>query len=162
MATRRGTTPAPAGKSEAQAAIEDRRRHNLLLFTGQYINNQAEAARRLGLQDVSYLSQLKRGHRPISEKTARRMESSAGLPIGWFDQDRTGKTADEGAVATPKTGALFMRVVDLVAAVMRDFDEEFSDDKVSAIVDFAYRDARNRGAPDETYVRRLVELASCK
>ena len=38
-----------------------------------------------------YVVQMRKGNRPITEKTARKIELQLGLPDGWLDKDHSGK-----------------------------------------------------------------------
>jgi transcriptional regulator with XRE-family HTH domain len=61
----------------------DVRRKNLKLLIEQY-EGPAALARKLGVT-TSYISQLVKARRPISERTARDIEMTLRLTHGWFD-----------------------------------------------------------------------------
>ncbi|OZI58723.1 hypothetical protein [Bordetella genomosp. 1] len=71
------------------ARVFETRRDNLRSLA-QKSNGPAALARRLGITNTSYLSQLigKQPTRNISETTARKIEAELGLSAGWLDVPR--------------------------------------------------------------------------
>lgn len=95
-----------AGASVARMSpIAITRRNNLRILEQQY-GSQAALAEAV---DVSpgYVNQMLSGHRPIGEKSARRMEEALGFDVGWFDQLRSANMlAEASEVADLSAGAL--------------------------------------------------------
>lgn len=77
--------------AEPLSVVQQVRRKRL----GQLITENKTQEHLASILDVtpSYLSQLNSGHRPISEKTARRFERVCGKRSGWMDFD---SSADYG------------------------------------------------------------------
>ncbi len=72
-------------------ALQLVRRANLRkLLAERFDGNQAAMSRKLEYAGRASLSLLVSGERPITERTARRVEEMLKLPPGWMDQKRKG------------------------------------------------------------------------
>lgn len=110
-------------------------------------------AKKLRLSGSSYLAQLTSGHRPITEKTARKIEAQLGLATGWLDADHDATTR---SVRLDDT--LLTRTITLVAAVIEETHVTVPPDKLAEIVSWVYEDASETGNPSEALVRRIVAI----
>jgi len=72
------------------------RRANLRALIEQWGGLRA-LARKLGYLQAPFLSQMNSGNRAITEKTARRIESTLKLPPGWMDGQRAIAAGPAGA-----------------------------------------------------------------
>lgn len=128
------------------------RRANLRLLIAQW-GGPSTLAKKLDLSGPSYLSQLIVGHRPITEKTARKYEADLGLPARWLDEERhtNGKPAKVD-------DQLVTRVVMLVGAVLQEAKLTVKPAKFADLVTMAYEEALRTGELDEGYVKRLINL----
>ncbi len=133
------------------------RQKNLRALIAQWGGGEA-LAKKLGYANPSYLSQMSTGYRPISEKTARKLEAKLALPVGWLDR--------EHATESPKPpqpekvdASLFAKVVVLVGAQMSEQGVQLTVAKFEEVVAFVYELAANTGKADEALVRRVLKMA---
>lgn len=131
--------------------VETRRR-NIRLLAAQW-DGATGLARKLGLSGPSYISQLTRGTRPVTEKTARKLERQLDLPAGWLDRDHD---AEEKEV--PVDEGLMRRIVLTVGAVLEELNIHPAPVKFADLVDHIYEDAIRRKAIDEEFVVRAAKL----
>lgn len=132
------------------------RQRNLKAIIAQWGGGEA-LAKRLGYSNASYLSHMVRGHRPISEKTARKIESVLGLGVGWLDREHS----EEGNPAPPASAvdtSLFARVVVAIGTAMGELGVYLSMDKFEEVVQLVYEDASTRGEVSDDFVKRVLRL----
>lgn len=133
-------------------SVYDTRRENLRGLMTQW-GGPTSLAKKLGHSNGSYVAQLvgPNPSREISEKVARDMEGKLGLPIGWLDQEHTGKAkaVDEEALSV---------CVRAVAAALRDANLRPDPDKYATLVALAYEHAKLKGGVDETFITKLIGL----
>lgn len=101
----------------------------------------------------SYISQMYTGVRPITEKTARKIEQRLGLPSGWMDQNHGTDTSPAELDST-----LLTRVIALVQETLQENRITVSAEKAAEIINWVYRDASKAGAIDENLIRRIVGI----
>ncbi|MBN3809432.1 hypothetical protein [Paraburkholderia sp. Ac-20347] len=101
------------------------------------LGGPSKAARLFGYSAPSFLSQMLKGDRPVTEKTARRMERMIGLPIGWLDENWESPEALQKDLSERNT-------IDDVRAF-------FDDDKLPPGVTFADYHESLKAARDEEY-----------
>lgn len=132
--------------------ILDIRRTNLRGLITQW-GGPTTLARKLRLSGPSYLSQLIAGHRPITEKTARKFEETLGLPARWLDDSRPPS-------AKPATidDRLVTRAVLLVGAALEEAKVSLKPSKFADLVSMAYDEAVRTGELNEDFVKRLINL----
>lgn len=109
-------------------------------------------AKKLGHTNGSYLAQLigPNPSREISEKVARQIEGKLGLPVGWLDNEHTGKPrVDDAALA---------ECVSAVAAALRDANLRPDPDAYGTLVSLVYEHAKLTGRIDEPYITKLIGL----
>ncbi len=114
-------------------------------------------AKKLELSGPSFLSQMVGGIRPLTEKTARKVEQKLGLAPGWMDQDHDtpGNTLRAAAI----DDSLITKTVSLVGAKLQESNLQLRPDKFAELVSLAYGEAcRSGGTLDENFVERLVQL----
>lgn len=71
--------------SKALETTQRTRVANLRILVAQY-GNLAQLGRRLGYASRASVSLMFNGERPITERTARRIEERLGLAAGWMDE----------------------------------------------------------------------------
>jgi hypothetical protein len=133
-------------------SVYDQRRENLRILLNQW-GGPTSLAKKLGHSNGSYVAQLVGPNptREVSEKVARDMEAKLGLPIGWLDQEHTGraKAVDEEALSV---------CVRAVAAALRDVGHNPNPDVYANLVSLAYEHAKLAGRVDETFITKLIGL----
>lgn len=143
-------------KTVLGSKTNDRRVANLRQLRARFIQ-QEELAKALDWT-APYVCQLIGPHpsRPISERTARTIESRLGLAEG---------ALDAGPGAAKRGRAVGASSANLVAPVMAALDDEIARHKVElsraqyrAVVDHVHREAVTRGSVDAGAVRALVRL----
>jgi hypothetical protein len=132
--------------------VYDIRRQNLRRLQREW-HGPANLARKLGHANQSYLSQLAGPNpsRDVSEKVARDIEVTLGLPVGWLDQENP----DDIALFDAE---ILNACVRSVAACLRDAGRKPDPDVQANLVGLVYEHARSRGSVDEAYVQKLVQL----
>lgn len=135
----------------------DLRRKNLQRYKDQSGDEWQRIGKKTGFSP-SHLSQIISGHRPFTEKTARKLEPKLALSAGWLDLEhdisRPGQPSQNG------DEGLLVRVIGAIdialkAAGKADIKGEA---KYGRLVEFAYEDSKERGMPPETWYLRLVKL----
>lgn len=132
------------------------RRQNLRLLTAQW-GGPTGLAKKLGLSGPSYLSQLTRGTRPITEKTVRKIEQQLDLPHGWLDG-----THDAKEEAAPIDEHLMRRIVLAVGAVLEELDINPGASKFADLVELVYEDVARKKGIDEAFIQRIAKLTKGK
>lgn len=128
------------------------RRTNLRELTRQW-GGPTSMSRKLGHSNGSYLAQLIGPHpsREISERVARDVERTLGLPVGWLDQDHPTGGAQLNDEALTE-------VVRAVATVLRDAGLRPDPETYATLVQLAYDRSKLTGRLDEHYIQRLTGL----
>lgn len=126
-------------------------------------------AKLLGYTNASYVVQMigPNPMRPVTERTARKVESAFGLPVLSLDRPVEVEPAPAAALAPsrgkPKCGMSASEFVEVINVVVRICEEEgasLSNRKFADIVSLVAMDADRRGGgTDEAMVRTLVHLA---
>ncbi len=128
------------------------RRKNLNLLIAQY-DGPTALARKLHHKGTSYISQLSKGRRPVTEKTAREIEKQLRLPKGWFDGP-----GDKAAAVAPIAVDmdLFTESVKAVTAELERQKRKLPAAKFAEVVAFVYQE-KNKGT--DVNVAALLKLA---
>lgn len=132
--------------------MQEIRRKNLAVVSEQW-GGPSGLAKKLELSGPSYISQMLGGHRPITEKTARKYEAELDLPPGWLDEERSGRPQP-----APVDDRLFRKVVALVDAMLNEEKVELSRVKFGDLVIMVYEEHQRRGTIDEDFIKRLIKL----
>lgn len=113
-------------------------------------------AQRVGYSNASYLVQMigPNPTRPITEKTARKIEEKLELPRGWLDNE-TDISQNLPAVIED----ILVDVVRLAGTIAEDAGVRLNPAKFAEVVALIYQDAQRRGTIDEDLARRLIHLA---
>jgi hypothetical protein len=130
------------------------RKKNLKALIKQW-DGPTNLAKKLGYSGPSYLSQLVGSQKPITEKTARYVESTLDLPPGWLDLDQH---PDRQGKAERVNSSLVARVMLTVGAAVEDAGLKLSPGRMADLVAFAYEHAVVDGAVDDECIRKLVKL----
>lgn len=130
------------------------RKRNLRALIRQW-DGPTNLAKKLRYSGPSYLSQLIGSAKPITEKTARTIESALELPVGWLDADRTGQVGHVGRLDT----ALVSRAMLSVSAALEDAGVSVSPARMAGLVGLVYEHAfEHQGEISDEYTRRIVKL----
>lgn len=132
--------------------IYDTRRDNLRALMGQW-GGPTSLSRKLGHANGSYIAQIAGPNptRQISERVAREIEATLGLPAGWMDQDQApGGTALDDTALT--------ECVRCVTTVLRDAGLKPEPQAYAQLVALTYDRFKLVGRIDETYVVKLASL----
>lgn len=114
-------------------------------------------AKKLAFSGPSFVSQMVGGIRPVTEKTARKIETKLGLAMGWMDAVHDNGGAPLRVANVDDT--LMVRAIGLVAAKMHEANLQVQTDKFGELVSLVYGEAaRSGGNLDEMFVERLVQL----
>lgn len=128
------------------------RRENLRMLMREW-GGPTSLAKKLGHSNGSYLAQLVGPHpsREVSEKVAREIEGKLALPVGWLDQEHTGRDrqVDDRVLG---------ECVRAVAAAITDANLKPSPETYGNLVSLAYEHTKLTGRVDEPYIQRLVRL----
>jgi hypothetical protein len=92
--------------------------------------------------------------KPITEKTARFVEETLGLPHGWMDGDHAALTGQHARVDT----SLIRRVMLSVSAALQDAGVQLPPHRMALLAELAYEHAAEHGGVDDSHVVRLVKL----
>lgn len=131
--------------------VDNLRKANLALLIKQW-GGATNLGKKLKHSGPSYLSQLIGAGRPITEKTARRIEDQLDLPTGWMDADHT---AEKNTVVNP---LLIASVVMAVGAALEDAEMQVAPRKFADLVALVYEEAVVKGTVEEGFVNRIVRL----
>lgn len=132
-------------------SVYETRRDSLRTLITQW-GGPTSLAKKLGHSNGSYVAQLvgPNPSREISEKVARQIEGKLGLPVGWLDQEHTGKPkVDDAALA---------ECVSAVAAALRDANLRPDPDTYGTLVSLVYEHTKLTGRIDEPYINKLIGL----
>lgn len=133
--------------------VQQTRRTNLRLLVEQW-GGASGLAKKLGYSGPSYISQLLGENRPVTEKTARSIETQLDLPVGWLDK------APESERLEPASVDVDM-VTKSVLAVGQALEREGSTvppTRFADLVAVTYEAAVRSGTVDQAWVDRLVRL----
>lgn len=131
--------------------VYDQRRDNLRSLLKTW-GGPTSLAKKLGHTNGSYLAQLAGPHpsREVSEKVAREMELTLGLPVGWLDSEHgEPRAVDDEALSV---------CVRAVAAALRDVGHRATPDQLADLTALAYEHTRLTGRVDEVFIKKLVRL----
>ena len=135
------------------------RKRNLRALIKQW-EGPTVLAKKLRYSGPSYLSQMikpiEQGGKPITEKTARFIESELGLSPLWMDTDHAAKTGQYPRLDS----ALIARVMLSVGTALQDAGAKLpsTSPRMLVLVELAYEHAAEHGEVDDGYVVRLVKL----
>jgi hypothetical protein len=132
--------------------VYDIRRDNLRTLQKEW-GGPTSLAKKLEHSNGSYLAQLvgPNPSREVSEKVARDIETRLSLPVGWLDQEHTGK----GKPVDDETLGI---CVGAVAAAIRDAGLKIGPKTYGNLVTLAYEHTKLTGRVDESFIQKLVGL----
>ena len=134
------------------------RKANLRTLIAQW-NGATSLAKKLRYAHASYLSQMVHGKRPITEKTARKIEAVLKLPALWLDTER----GEQSSAPIELDANALARVLDAVNTVKAGLpiDKKISQTKYSEIIAFVYKGLSGSGRlPDNDAIGALLRLAA--
>jgi plasmid maintenance system antidote protein VapI len=137
----------------ADDRIMENRRRNLRVLAEQWggVNG---LAKKLGYSGGSYISQMTSGYRPITEKTARRIEKDLRIrPSGWMDEPH-----DLPIAPAQIDEAVLIQIMRSVASVMDEVGISANISTQQRIVELVYENAKSTGRIDDEFIRRVVDL----
>lgn len=113
---------------------------------------------KLGYQKGSFLVQMAGPHptREVSERTARKIEATLGLPKGWMDEPHDGDRQAASAVSID----VVADTIRMVGQACEDSGLKLTPSKFADLVAMVYVDAMEAGAgkPRQSYALRLIQL----
>lgn len=133
-------------------SISDLRKTNLRALIAQW-GGPTNLGKKLGHSGPSYLAQLVSENRPVTEKTARNIESKLGMELGWLDKEHT-----ETAKPVKVDQSLIAKAVLDVGAALEEHNVTVKPAKFADLVALVYAEAAKTGTVDEQLVQRLVRL----
>lgn len=116
------------------------RKKNLRALIKQW-DGPTNLAKKLGYSGPSYLSQMIGEHKPITEKTARFVETTLDPPAGWLDNDNH----DSGRADTANVA----RVLLAVGAAIENTGAKVSPGRLADIATFVYEHLCRNGVVDD-------------
>ena len=131
--------------------LDDLRRTNLQRLVDRY--GASSLAKRLGHSGPSYLGQILRGERPLTEKTARKFEEKLGLTTRSLDADASGIVPFEGT-----SPALMADTVRAVGEILEQEKIRPAPAKFAELVAMVYEQSAAAGRVDLEHARRLIKL----
>lgn len=136
-------------KAVATPAI-DIRKKALALLAEQW-GGPTNLAKKLNVTP-SYVSQMLSGERPITEKTALKIEEKLGLGFGWMSASH----AAEGP--RPVDDELVSRVILTVGTLAEEAGIHLAPSKFAEVVALVYEEATRTKTIDEGYIARVLKL----
>lgn len=131
----------------------DTRRKNLRALLAQW-GGPESLAKKLGWRaGESYISQLLSGKRPITEKTARKIEKAVGLREGALDRN-----GEPGEVAMDVDTALLSKAIVAVDDALKIEKVRLTTEQRSRVVVKVYRESLGSKDVSEANVREIVRL----
>lgn len=137
----------PDRRARALNDVQPKRKQNLRELIAQE-GGPTNLARKLRYGGPSYLSQMIGEAKPITEKTARMIESVLALPHGWMDTDHS---TPVGGI-----GNLVGQVVTVLETAL--VGHHLPPARMAALAALCCEHAAEQGHVDEGYIRRLVAL----
>lgn len=133
-------------------SVYEIRRENLRVLMSQW-GGPTSLAKKLGHANGSYIAQLAGPNpsRDMSEKTARSIEQTLKLPVGWLDQP-------QAATEHKLNDQALANCVRAVATVLRDRNLRPDPEAYATIVQLVYDHAKLTGTIDENFITKLTEL----
>lgn len=128
------------------------RRTNLKVLIAQW-GGPTSLAKKLKLSGPSYLSQIVGGSRPVTERTARKLEKELGLGSGWMDINH-----ETDAKPASLDDSLVTRAILLVGTSLAEIGITVAPTKFAEIVTLVYGEAERSGRLDEQLAHRIVNL----
>lgn len=132
------------------------RRENLRKLIAGWPGTLDAFAKQVGYANVAFLSQMTGPNptREVTERTARKIESSLGLPSGMLD------TEDEtpSITAKPLDKVLLSEVLHVTAEEVEKSGTKLPYVKVADIATLAFSDAETNGKVRIDYIRQLIAL----
>lgn len=134
---------------------EAERKANLRALVEKW-GGASSLAKKLTHSGPSYLSQMLTGVRPITEKTARQIETRLELPRGWLDQDHS--ASDHAAQDIDQ--ALITKVIVAVGTALEANGKHVTPARFADMVALVYTTATKNGEVDSALVQQVVKLAT--
>jgi transcriptional regulator with XRE-family HTH domain len=137
----------------AKNKLVELRKRNLIQLSKDFVS-ASNLARVIGLKGPSYLSQIMRGHREMSDRTALLIENKLNLQPGWMSSDHRG-----GSIVDYETRTLDT-VLEGVLRAVEDSGKDIPNSKFVEIIKLATRHIRESGRLDNEFLHDVVRLAS--
>lgn len=132
----------------------DIRRANLRRVV-QELGGHAAVAKRLKLSGPSWLSQIMSGHRPFTEKTARKFEKMLGLPRDSLDRS----AAFEGvSVVVNRDVPQVSQTLNVIQSLLATRNQTLTNVQFGSVVDVVFSQALKTGTVDEELAGKILDL----
>lgn len=135
------------------ADVQETRKRNLRELIRQW-HGPTNLAKKLKYSGPSYLSQLIGPSKPVTEKTARHMETVLELPPGWLDDEHTIQPPPRPVADS----ALMASSALTVLAELNEAGVNATARQVAELLTLAWERTGDRGAIDHDYIKRIVAL----
>lgn len=130
------------------------RRRNLQRLVTQH-GGISTLAKLMGYTGPSYISQMMRGHRSMTERAASMLETKLGLPSGWMEREHSASER----VAPEALGDAGLAAIALYGA-MEDTGYHLSSEKFAEVLGLVQRDLKSHGYVDSEHITVLLKLVS--
>lgn len=141
--------------------VTETRRNNLRALIEKH-GGVAKLSRKMGYANASFLSQMAGPNpsRDITEKTARKLEQTMGIPKGTLDLDaQTVVTAPTPTRNSDEITTLVASVIHMVGSACEAENVTPSPSKFADVVTLVLLDTADKGtAPQEDRVRQIARL----
>lgn len=135
--------------------VQESRRKNFELVRSARGETWKELAKVLGVTS-SYLSQIMKGTRAFTEKSARVFERKLGLRSGYLDDDPSTVVGTVTRIDTELLADVAVRVMQFIS---RDKHVKLSPIQTRKVISMTFIQATKDGSVDEAYIKQLVALA---
>ena len=149
------------GNVSSYLSVFDLRKINLRALIVQW-SGPTNLAKKLGYGGPSYLLQMvgASAQRPITEKTARKIEQKLQLQRGYLDHDHEGAgSLTEPAQAVALDQEMLSKAVSTITAAVDKAKMNLSPAKFADVVVLVYEDAVKTNRVDEQLIDRALRLA---
>lgn len=136
---------------------EEVRRENLRRVVEE-LGGHTAVARRLKLAGPSWLSQLYSGHRPFTEKTARKFEKQLGLKAGSLDVPGEFGSAPSKPVIVNRDIPQVGETIAVVQSLLTERNQTLTNVKFGAVVDAVFSQVIKTGAVDRELAEKILDL----
>lgn len=133
----------------------DLRRSNLRRVVDE-LGGPTGVAKRLKLSGPSWLSQLISGHRPFTEKTARKFERALGLKQGTLDQENASQHSLP--VIVNRDVPQISESLEVVKSLLTKRNQTLTNAKFGAVVQIVFTQAMTTGKADASLAEQILDL----
>lgn len=134
--------------------IQDVRRAKMRRVVDE-LGGPTGVAKRLKLSGPSWLSQLISGHRPFTEKTARKFERTLGLSSGFLDTEAAQQSLP---VIVNREVPQISESLEVVKSLLTRRNQTLTNAKFGAVVQIVFTQAMTTGKADANLAEQILDL----